>query len=229
MQISMRRMNSGVWTSKVWTRLNKLSTTPKPTMALKMAQTINIEYVTTAMLKINWQTRMRQRFIESEISELNSEAKHYSCSYWWHNQKSIIKITRSSSQQLSSIGYYHGNKLKLGLEVITAVVMKTTVTSCSPIKDSRRFGETYRLRFQGWRISQVRNQRKSRCKAGLFFDPKDGVDTFFRNIGWLTMDYMILYPTSQFSLNWDKNYHVYVPRTQFNIKFRSIPRRRAQL
>jgi hypothetical protein len=42
-----------------------------------MVPTINIEYVTTAMLKINWQTRMRQRFIESEITEYNLEAKHF--------------------------------------------------------------------------------------------------------------------------------------------------------
>jgi hypothetical protein len=69
-QVSERRAKAGI-------RLNKMSTTPKPTMVLNMSPTINTEYVKTAMLKINWQTRMRQRFIESEISEFNLEAKHY--------------------------------------------------------------------------------------------------------------------------------------------------------
>jgi hypothetical protein len=29
---------------------------------------------------------------------------------------------------------------------------------------------------------------------GLFFDPEDGGDIFLPNFGWLSMDYMALYP-----------------------------------
>jgi hypothetical protein len=29
---------------------------------------------------------------------------------------------------------------------------------------------------------------------GLFFDPEDGSDVFLQNVGWLSLDYMALYP-----------------------------------
>jgi hypothetical protein len=29
---------------------------------------------------------------------------------------------------------------------------------------------------------------------GLFFDPEDGSDMFFQNFGWLSTEYMALYP-----------------------------------
>jgi hypothetical protein len=32
---------------------------------------------------------------------------------------------------------------------------------------------------------------------GLFFDPEYGGDMFVRNVGWLSMDYMALYPRRQ--------------------------------
>jgi hypothetical protein len=31
---------------------------------------------------------------------------------------------------------------------------------------------------------------------GLFSDPEYGGDTFLRNVGWLSTDYMVLYPRS---------------------------------
>jgi hypothetical protein len=34
---------------------------------------------------------------------------------------------------------------------------------------------------------------------GLFFDPEDGGDIFFRNVGWLSMDYTALYPRRKYS------------------------------
>jgi hypothetical protein len=33
----------------------------------------------------------------------------------------------------------------------------------------------------------------------LFFDPEDGDDTFLQNAGWLSSDYMALYPRRQYS------------------------------
>jgi hypothetical protein len=29
---------------------------------------------------------------------------------------------------------------------------------------------------------------------GIFFDPEDGGDMFLRDVGWLSTDYMALYP-----------------------------------
>jgi hypothetical protein len=61
----------------------------------------------------------------------------------------------------------------VGFEVLTAVVMKSTVfwdiTPCSPLKANRRFGGTYRLHLHG------RNMLASCFHAGsllsLFFRP----------------------------------------------------------
>jgi hypothetical protein len=60
----------------------------------------------------------------------------------------------------------HSNKvILLGLEVLTAVVMETSIfwdiTPCSPLNVNRRFGRTYRLHLQGRRISEATNQRKA--------------------------------------------------------------------
>jgi hypothetical protein len=57
----------------------------------------------------------------------------------------------------------------VGSEVLTAVVMKSTIfwdiTPSSPLRANRRFGGTYRLHLQGRRISRARNQRDSRWQA----------------------------------------------------------------
>jgi hypothetical protein len=54
----------------------------------------------------------------------------------------------------------------VGFEVLTAVVMKSTIfwdiTPCISMKVNRRFGGTYRLHLQGRRISKARNQSESR-------------------------------------------------------------------
>jgi hypothetical protein len=34
----------------------------------------------------------------------------------------------------------------------------------------------------------------------LFFDPEDGGDIFFQNVGWLSTDYMALYPRKWYTL-----------------------------
>jgi hypothetical protein len=67
----------------------------------------------------------------------------------------------------------------VGIEVLTAVVMKSAVfwdiTPCSPLKVDQRFGGTYHLHLLGLRISRARNQRGSMWQAelSLFFDPED--------------------------------------------------------
>jgi hypothetical protein len=65
------------------------------------------------------------------------------------------------------------------------------ITLCSPPKINRRFKGIYRLQLQDRRISWVRIQCESRWQAE--FDPEDGGDTFLRNIGWLSTDYMALF------------------------------------
>jgi hypothetical protein len=58
-----------------------------------------------------------------------------------------------------------GNLYTAGFEVLTAVVMKSTVfwdiTPCSPLKVNRHFGGAYRLHLKGRTISQARYQRKA--------------------------------------------------------------------
>lgn len=53
----------------------------------------------------------------------------------------------------------------LGLEVLTAAVMKSTIfrdtTPCSPLDVNRRFGRIY-SQVQGLRISRAVDQRKRR-------------------------------------------------------------------
>jgi hypothetical protein len=55
----------------------------------------------------------------------------------------------------------------LGVEVLTAVVLKSTVvwdvTQCSLLKINSGFEGTYRLHLQGRRISGARNRRENRC------------------------------------------------------------------
>jgi hypothetical protein len=61
-------------------------------------------------------------------------------------------------------------KTYVGFEVLTAVVMKSTVfwdiTPCNRLRVIRRFGGTYRLHHQGRRISRAENQREIRGASG---------------------------------------------------------------
>jgi hypothetical protein len=63
----------------------------------------------------------------------------------------------------------------LGFEVLTAEVTKSSISwdirPYSLVKANRRYGGTDRLRLQGRRIKEARNQRESRI--GLFFHPEE--------------------------------------------------------
>jgi hypothetical protein len=63
------------------------------------------------------------------------------------------------------------NTSVLGFEILTAVVMKSTLlwdtTPCSPMKVNRRFGGTCRLHLQGRIVSQTRNQRATCLQVGF--------------------------------------------------------------
>jgi hypothetical protein len=79
--------------------------------------------------------------------------------------------------------------------------MKATIlwdlTSRSPMKFNRRFGETYCLHLWGRRINKARALFAicfhSGFFLGLFSDPEDGDNMFLRNVCWLLTDYTALY------------------------------------
>jgi hypothetical protein len=64
--------------------------------------------------------------------------------------------------------YSREERDKVGFEVLTAVVMKSSlfcaVTPCSPFKCNTCFGGTCHLHLQGQRISQVGNQHEAGSK-----------------------------------------------------------------
>jgi hypothetical protein len=102
------------------------------------------------------------------------------------------------------------NPLKdVGFEVLTAVVMKSTVfwdiTPCSPLSGNRRFGGTYRLYLQG---RKTKLSKKPACLppafnlvscSAYYFDLEDGGDMFLLNVGWHSTDYTALYPRRWYS------------------------------
>jgi hypothetical protein len=88
------------------------------------------------------------------------------------------------------------------------------MTLCSPLSVNRRFGGTYRLHLQVWRVSQatirqvVGGKLLAACLlAGFcwtyFFDPEDGGHIFLRNVGWHSTDY-----TASYSRRWYSSSHL---------------------
>jgi hypothetical protein len=111
----------------------------------------------------------------------------------WTNIKSFFlhKITSVHFPNKTLGLFPYNNKIiDVGIEVLTAVVMKSTIfwdiTPCSPLKVNRRFGGKYRLNLQSRRISRPRHQATSFTLVSCldyFFDPEDGGHMFLRNIG----------------------------------------------
>jgi hypothetical protein len=76
------------------------------------------------------------------------------------------------------------------------------ITSCSPLKVSRRFGETCRFSLQGWGVSQA---RIACLMVGLLLcllaNLGAGGDIYLRNVSRLSSDYIALYPR-----RWDSSH-----------------------
>jgi hypothetical protein len=69
----------------------------------------------------------------------------------------------------------------LGSEVLTAVIMKSSVfrgvTPCSPSKFNRRFGGTCYVHLQGRKISRSRTQREASSKQIVKMEPTCSFET----------------------------------------------------
>jgi hypothetical protein len=87
----------------------------------------------------------------------------------------------------------------LGFEVLTAVVMMSTIfwdiTPCSPLKVNWLFGGSYRLYLQGRRIRRVRNELESRWQEKRNDPPKRRL-TFGGLLGVISQKMVLLTPCS---------------------------------
>jgi hypothetical protein len=115
---------------------------------------------------------------------------------FWQSDQHIYKLQK---EQSTVVMYPCPNKIPhVGFEVLTAVVMKSTVfwdiMPCSSLKVNWHFRGTYRLHLQGRRISFARNRCKRRWQAaayfhagfllGLFYNLTDRGDKFLRNVSY---------------------------------------------
>jgi hypothetical protein len=97
--------------------------------------------------------------------------------YWVNDRVQFLIRGIYGSRAINAWKFYvtvsssnDGNGVRcMGFEVQIAVVMKSTtcsdITPRSPLNVNRRFGETFRLHFQGRRISRTRNQHESSWQA----------------------------------------------------------------
>jgi hypothetical protein len=67
------------------------------------------------------------------------------------------------------------------------------ITPCSPLKVKWRFGGTCRPHLQGPRSCSVYYVLHADFLLDVFFSLEDWGDVLFRNIGWLSTDYTVLY------------------------------------
>jgi hypothetical protein len=74
-----------------------------------------------------------------------------------------MKVIRKLIGSLEKITeFLYRNTYFVWFEVLTAVVMKSSITTCSPLRVNRPFGGKYCFHLHGSRISQTRNQGESR-------------------------------------------------------------------
>jgi hypothetical protein len=85
-----------------------------------------------------------------------------------------------NTAKLNSLRRIAKQMLYVGFEVLTAVVMKSTIfwdiTSCSPLYFKRCFGGTYSQQLNGGRISRAINKLVSRWQAEAICSSEKSVD-----------------------------------------------------
>jgi hypothetical protein len=100
--------------------------------------------------------------------------------------KHCVNIYSFSKNQWKYSIHYTVNTF---IEVLTRVIMKSytfwDITLCSPLKMNWRFGETFPILLQGFRVRQKGLQ--SEAKTWLLL----------RNLGWLSTEYLALYSRRQ--------------------------------
>jgi hypothetical protein len=113
----------------------------------------------------------------------------------------LLKYLVGKAIKAASLSWYQVSSKQKPVQDLLAVTMKSTVfwavTPCSLERD-RRFGGTYRLHFQGRRVSQAWNQQLRLLPAsviflfGLLFISEDGGDMFPRNV-WFSPTHTALH------------------------------------
>jgi hypothetical protein len=93
-------------------------------------------------------------------------------SHWLAATLRCVSVASYDIKFARNLNVFREKLNQMALEVLTAVVMKSTVlwdiTPCSALKSNRRFRGTYGLHLQGRRISQARNQSESRWQGEHF-------------------------------------------------------------
>jgi hypothetical protein len=101
----------------------------------------------------------------------------------------IFRFDKVNEEEICVLHIGINNMDHAGFTVLTAVVMKSSIlwdiSPISPLKNNRRFGETYLLYIQGSRMSHAKNSKvcyllHAGFLLGLFFDPEDGSDIFLQ-------------------------------------------------
>jgi hypothetical protein len=110
---------------------------------------------------------------------------------------------KGSVGQIVSLQLVTNRNISVGFEVLTGVVMKSTIfwgiISCSPLQNQPTFRGTYHLHLQGRRIGRAKKQSESRWQSSAYFSTMKMEAMFHRNAGWLSTDYTALYPRRQYS------------------------------
>jgi hypothetical protein len=105
--------------------------------------------------------------------------------------------------------------------------MKTSIfwdiTACSPVKETRRFGGTYRVQFEEQAKKETRMNPVSFCPLlSLFFNPEDCSYMFLRNVGSLSSDFMALYITEDLKCYSSNRFHRYSQYTIYITKITQL-------
>jgi hypothetical protein len=141
-----------------------------------------------------WASRIRSMSVATstatfgELHKTGDWSKHFV--YWLKHGLCLSWTNETWDQSFydDQYGYY------VGFEVLTAVVMKSTIfwdiMPCSLLSVIRRFGGTYRLHLQGQKISWVRNRGQSKWQADI--DSQRTTWRYIQEDGALQYNYCLL-------------------------------------